>query len=130
MPHKKLPKKQTGTPSSFGKRTWRTRLNPWGNVKRNRVVGRVNAQGQSTKAPFAGSKPRGSSQRKKTADPQLFGFRTTPPTPANDPAEWPLVDPATGLGIPKASPTAPTQAKADFNNDAVNHAYFRATGLS
>ena len=99
-------KSRTGTPSKLGGSKAKSTLNPWG---------KNTAQGTTRKAA-----PSGTARKRGTPAADLFKMNY----PANDPAQWPIE------GDKRLSPTAPTQAKADFHNAAVNHAYLRTTGLS
>jgi hypothetical protein len=84
---------------------------------------------QSVKAPWGepipkstrarGSKPRGSSTRKPRPDPSLWSIAYKP----NDPLAWPLENPAARADLPLIS--GMSQAKANFNNAAVNKAFQR-----
>lgn len=67
-----------------------------------------------------GSRPSGSSVSRSRPSPQLNGMRY----PINKPLAWPLENPQTRADLRKAS--GMTQGKADFNNNAVNHAFQRA----
>lgn len=102
----KFNKTRTGSSSGLGGRKAKRTLNPWG---------KNTPQGTKSKAA-----PSGSAVRRGTPAADLFKMNY----PANDPAQWPIE------GGKRASATAPTQAKADFHNAAVNHAYLRTTGLS
>jgi hypothetical protein len=99
-------RKQTGTPSRFGGAAGgaaRRVLNPWGNP--------VPKLGRRTTAGG-----RRGAVRKPVPDPSLWSIDY----PKNDPLQWPIE------GGKHPSPSGMTQAKADFNNRAVNKEYKRA----
>jgi hypothetical protein len=99
-------RKQTGTPSRFGGAAGgavRRVLNPWGN--------NVPKLGRTS-----GVRKGGGAVRRPKPDPQVWSMKY----PANDPLQWPIV------GGKHGSPSGMTQAKANFNNGAVNRAYKRA----
>jgi hypothetical protein len=111
-------KKGTGTPSRLGGRIARRILNPWGdNMRQGRLA-------PLTGTTTARNRASGSSRKAQQIDPSRLSMSY----PANDPAQWPVIpDPTTGR---RGNPSTNTQAKADRNNAAVNHAYLRTTGLS
>jgi hypothetical protein len=102
-------KSQLGSRSTFGssRTSVRSVTAPWGSPIPKRGGSR-------------GSRPRGSSTAKPTPDPSLWSMRYKP----NDPLAWPLENPQERSDLNVVS--GHTQAKVDFNNAAVNHAFERA----
>jgi hypothetical protein len=98
----------TGTPSGWGRgATPRSILSPWGNN-----IGRTTPNTQK----FGPSR-----RRAPVPDASLFSIDY----PANDPLAWPII------GGRRGPISGMTQAKADWWNSAVNHAYARTyAGLS
>ena len=104
-------RKQTGTPSNFGrKRASRRVTNPWGGPNLPK-----NPAGKALRSPH------GSSMRRARMSAGRLGMSYTP----NDPLQWPIEG-----GKRTTTPWNTTQAKADWWNAAVNAAYRRTTGLS
>lgn len=106
-----------GKASSFGgARLGKVDRAPWGKAIPKDVGRHTNSVGSGNRSKVrvrsSGSRP--------TPDRSLFGMDY----PANDPAAWPVMpDPATGR---RGNVSTHTQAKVDFVNTAVNHAYQRA----
>lgn len=100
----------TGTPSNFGRnaRSGRSILNPWG------------SNFAKPKAPSKLQKFGGSARRQATPDSSLYSMAYK----TNDPLAWPIE------GGRRGSISGMTQAKVDWNNAVVNHAFERTTGLS
>jgi hypothetical protein len=107
-PGRNFTARATGTPSAWGRGSAaRSILNPWGgpNVPKSTV----------STAKFGPG-----SRRSPTPDASLFSMNYT----ANDPLQWPIVLNAS-TGLRRGPTSGMTQAKADFWNAAVNHAYAR-----
>ena len=87
-------------------------LNPWGNNVPQGTARKANAVGDT---PFRSKVRNAGAVRRPTADRSLFGMDYK----RNDPNHWPLE------GGKADADSGMTQAKADFNNSAVNHAFKR-----
>jgi hypothetical protein len=119
--NKRLPSAY-GKPSSWGGSRAKGRtLVPWGN---NYPMGSARGANALGATPFRSKVRSSGAVRKPTPDPSLWGMTYKP----NDPVLWPVL-PDVNASPPRRGGgpnSGMNQAKADFNNAVVNHAFQRA----